>query len=55
METRDQGNAHPDKLAFSRFPAFDIAKNLHKNYDIAIAMSSSLADPVMGHCPSWGY
>ena len=24
-------------------------------YDIALAMSSSRADPVLGHCPSWGY
>ena len=28
---------------------------LHENYDIACAMSSSRADPVLGHCPNWGY
>ena len=28
---------------------------LNENYDIAIAMSSSRADPVLGHCPGWGY
>ena len=27
----------------------------NENYDIAIAMSSSRADPVLGHCPGWGY
>ena len=27
----------------------------NENYDIARAMSSSHADPVLGHCPSWGY
>ena len=27
----------------------------NENYDIALAMSSSRADPVLGHCPSWGY
>ena len=27
----------------------------YENYDIAIAMSSSRADPVLGHCPGWGY
>ena len=27
----------------------------HENYDIANAMSSSRADPVLGHCPGWGY
>ena len=26
----------------------------HENYDIARAMSSSRADPVLGHCPNWG-
>ena len=26
-----------------------------ENYDIAIAMSSSRADSVLGHCPGWGY
>ena len=26
-----------------------------KNYDIAVAMSSSRADPVLGHYPSWEY
>ena len=26
-----------------------------ENYDIAIAMSSSLADPVLGHCTGWVY
>ena len=30
-----------------------IIKN--ENYDIANAMSSSRADPVLGHCPGWGY
>ena len=29
--------------------------NTNENYDIAIAMSSSLADPVLGQCPGWGY
>ena len=28
---------------------------VNENYDIAIAMSSSRADPVLGHCPGWGY
>ena len=28
---------------------------LYENYDIALAMSSSRADPVLGHCPGWGY
>ena len=27
----------------------------NENYDIARAMSSSRADPVLGHCPNWGY
>ena len=27
----------------------------HENYDIARAMSSSRADPVLSHCPNWGY
>ena len=27
----------------------------YENYDIALAMSSSRADPVMGRCPSWVY
>ena len=27
----------------------------YENYDIAIAMSSSLADPVLGHCTGWVY
>ena len=27
----------------------------YENYDIARAMSSSCADPVLGHCPNWGY
>ena len=27
----------------------------NKNCDIARAMSSSRADPVLGHCPGWGY
>ena len=27
----------------------------YENYDIALAMSSSRADPVLGHCPGWGY
>ena len=27
----------------------------YENYDIAIAMSSSRADSVLGHCPGWGY
>ena len=27
----------------------------NENYDIASAMSSSHADPVLGHCPGWGY
>ena len=26
-----------------------------ENYDITLAMSSSHADPVLGHCPGWGY
>ena len=26
----------------------------YENYDIARAMSSSRADPVLGHCPNWG-
>ena len=25
--------------------------NVYEKYDIAIAMSSSRADPVLGHCP----
>ena len=29
--------------------------NNNENYDIARAMSSSRADPVLGHCPGWGY
>ena len=29
--------------------------SLYENYDIAIATSSSRADPVLGHCPGWGY
>ena len=29
--------------------------NYYKNYDIATAMSSSHADPVLGHCPGWVY
>ena len=28
---------------------------INENYDIALAMSSSRADPVLGHCPGWGY
>ena len=28
---------------------------INENYDIAIAMSSSRADPVLGHCPGRGY
>ena len=28
---------------------------IYENYDIAIAMSSSRADPVLGHCPGWVY
>ena len=27
----------------------------YENYDIACAMSSSRADPVLSHCPGWGY
>ena len=27
----------------------------YENYDNARAMSSSCADPVLGHCPDWGY
>ena len=27
----------------------------YENYDIALAMSFSRADPVLGHCPGWGY
>ena len=27
----------------------------YENYDIALAMSSSRADPVLGHCPGWEY
>ena len=27
----------------------------NENYDITRAMSSSRADPVLGHCPDWGY
>ena len=27
---------------------------IYENYDIARAMSSSRADPVLGHCPNWG-
>ena len=29
--------------------------NRYLLYDIATAMSSSRADPVLGHCPGWGY
>ena len=29
--------------------------NTDENYDIAIAMSSPLADPVLGHCTGWVY
>ena len=29
--------------------------NDHENYDIALAMSSSRADPVLGHCHGWGH
>ena len=32
-----------------------IAFCFYENYDIALAMSSSRADPVLGHCPGWGY
>ena len=28
---------------------------MYENYDIANAMSSSRADPVLGHCTGWGY
>ena len=28
---------------------------INKNYDIAIAMSLSHADPVLGHGTGWGY
>ena len=28
---------------------------LYENYNIALAMSSSRADPVLGHCTGWGY
>jgi len=28
---------------------------LNENCDIALAMSSSHADPVLGNCPGWGY
>ena len=29
--------------------------NFHENYNIARAMSSSRADPALGHCPDWVY
>ena len=32
---------------------FDLV--LYENYDIAIAMSFSRADPVLGHYLGWGY
>ena len=28
---------------------------LYENYNIALAMSSSRADPVLGHCTGWWY
>ena len=28
---------------------------MNENYDIAVAMPSSHADPVLGHCPGWEY
>ena len=38
------------------FPFFYIhTNNTYENYDIAIAMSSSRADSVLGHCPGWVY
>ena len=29
--------------------------NDNKNYDNALVMCSSRADPVLGHFPGWGY
>ena len=34
-----------------KYPSFEY----DENYDIANAMSFSRADPVLGHCPGWGY
>ena len=34
-----------------KYPSFEY----DDNYDIANAMSFSRADPVLGHCPGWGY
>ena len=28
---------------------------INENYDIALAMSSSRADPALGHSPGWEY
>ena len=43
----------------NRVSPFSIRQTLifiiNENYDIARAMSSSHADPVLGHCPNWGY
>ena len=33
----------------------DLRNINNENYDIALAMSSSRADPVLGHCPGWEY
>ena len=58
-------NSSPDIEVFDQKSgqAFWISINMkmlkavyvYKKYDIALAMSSSYADPVLGHCPGWGY
>ena len=45
-------------LSIETFSFYSYAKEaniVHENYDIATAMSSSRADPALGHCPGWGY
>ena len=40
----------------SKDPSFShVQKEYYENYDIALAMSSSRADPVLGLCPGWEY
>ena len=44
------GNNQPEDTNSS----LEVRNIVNENYDIAIAMSSR-ADPVLAHCPGWGY
>ena len=44
-----------DVYQLSNRPRLDKPLYKNENYNIARAMSSSRTDPVLGHCPGWGY